>query len=247
MAIKDVKIYNLDGASAVAVPMTNLPDAKASTEDGTSISWKEIAADPFPNGAFPKLYRVEWTDDKGTNKAKGLEHSYADKTFTLSNLEPALSFGLNLNGKLEIKDPSLPPDGAPTAIINVRMGNMGQGTKQQWVIDLSDKQDDNPPSSLNVSALIKWVKAKADEKDDPALDSEITTSDGKPLKDQLADFVIEFEQFHFNISKKTFDIDIRSKKGSEITFKMFTLKEVGFQLTNEVKQEKKPAPKELTE
>lgn len=245
MAIKTLAIFNLDGNAPVALTITTLPLAKVSTEDGTSFVWKDIDADPFPNGTFPKLYRIDWDDDKGSNKAKGFEHSYENKTFTLSNVEPVASFGLNINGKLEIKDPKVPPEGAPTAIISVRMGNMGKGTNRQWVIDLSDKQDGNPPSNLNVSALISWAKAKANEQSEPEIDPEIKTGDGVALKDKLQTFIVNFEQFHFNITKKTFDIDIRSTEGSEITFGAFTLKEVGFQLTNEVKEEKKP--KELTE
>jgi hypothetical protein len=244
MTIKTLAIFSLDGPAPAAVTIATLPVAKASSEDGTSFSWKEIDADPFPNGTFPKLYRVDWTDEKGSNQARGFEHEYKDKKFTLSNLEPVSSFGLNINGKLEIKDPD---NTAATAVISVRMGNMGKGTNRQWVIDLSDRQDGNPPSSLNVSALIKWVKGKSGETTEPEIDPEIKTSDGTPLKDKLRTFIVNFEQFHFNITKKTFDIDIRSAAGSEITFGAFTLKEVGFQLTNEVKEEKKPAPKELTE
>ena len=115
------------------------------------------------------------------------------------------------------------------------------------MIDLSDRQEGNPPSSLNVSALIKWVKGKASEQAEPEIDPEIKTGDGTPLKDKLKTFIVNFEQFHFNITKKTFDIDIRSAAGSEITFGAFTLKEVGFQLTNEVKEEKTEPKKELTE
>ena len=247
MTIKTIVIYNLDGKNPVALAMTTLPKEKVSSEDGTSFVWKGIDADPFPNGVFPKLYRVDWEDEKGNNQAKGFEHSYENKTFTLSSLEPVASFGLNINGKLEIKDPAATAVDAPTAIISVRMGNMGKGTNRQWVIDLSDRQDGNPPSSLNVSALINWVKAKANEASSPEIDPEIRTADGTPLKDQLQTFIVNFEQFHFNITKKTFDIDIRSAQGSEITFGAFTLKEIGFQLTNEAKEEKKPAPKELTE
>ena len=248
MAIKSLAIFNLDGASPVAVTITALPLAKALTEDGTSFSWSEIDADPFPNGQFPKLYRVDWEDEKGSNQAKGFEHSYEGKKFTLSNLEPVVGFGLSINGKLEIKDPAAAPTDQSSAIISVRMGNMGKGTNRQWVIDLSDTQDGNPPSSLNLSALIKWVKAKSKEQTEPEIDPDIKTGDGTPLKDKLQTFIINFEQFHFNITKKTFDIDIRSAQGSEITFGAFTLKEVGFQLTNEArKEEKKPAPKELTE
>ncbi|MGB8193418.1 MAG: hypothetical protein WCF67_15915 [Chitinophagaceae bacterium] len=247
MSIKSLAIFNLDGASPVAVVITALPLTKVSTEDGASFSWKDIEADPFPNGQFPKLYRVDWTDEKGDNQAKGFEHTYENKIFKLSNLEPVGSFGLNINGKLEIKDPAAAAPDAPTAIINVRMGNMGKGTNRQWVIDLSDRQEGNPPSSLNVSALIKWVKAKAKEESEPEIDPEIKTADGTPLKDKLQTFIVNFEQFHFNITKRTFDIDIRSAQGSEITFGAFTLKEVGFQLTNEVKEEKKSEPKQLTE
>lgn len=248
MAIKSLAIYNLDGTAPVAVIITALPLAKATTEDGTSFSWGELDTDPFPNGQFPKLFRVDWTDDKGDNKAKGFEHSYENKTFTLSNLEPVPGFGLSINGKLEIKDPAAADSDPSSAIISVRMGNMGKGTNRQWVIDLSDRQDGNPPSSLNLSALIKWVKAKSKEQSEPEIDPEIKTADGTPLKDKLQTFIINFEQFHFNITKKTFDIDIRSAEGSEITFGAFILKEVGFQLTNEVrKEEKKPAPKELPE
>lgn len=248
MTISVLKVFSLDGASATEVTLpAGITAAKATSTDGTSFAWTEINTDPFPNGAFPKLYRVDWTDEKGNNQAKGFEHSYADKTFTLSNLEPVASFGLNINGKLEIKDPNAAQPDPPTAIISVRMGNMGKGTNRQWVIDLSDRQDGNPPSSLNVSALIKWVKAKANESSEPEIDPEIKTKDGTPLKDKLQTFIVNFEQFHFNITKKTFDIDIRSAEGSEITFGAFTLKEIGFQLTNEVRTEKKPAPKELTE
>ncbi len=54
---------------------------------------------------------------------------------------------------------------------------------------------------------------------------------------KVKDFEIIFNEFHFNMTSKTFKFDVQSKKDQSITFGNFTLKEVGFLVTNEPYEE----------
>jgi hypothetical protein len=46
------------------------------------------------------------------------------------------------------------------------------------------------------------------------------------------DFVIEFKSFYYNITQKTFDVWVASKENESISFEGFTIKNVGFRVTN---------------
>lgn len=245
MAISDLKIRNLDGTAPVEIATAKLPANKLKTEaNGAKLVWSSITEDP----QFPKLkvLEVSWTDDNGSNSVRGngdnAKYDGTAKTFTITDLSPVSSFGLSVNGKLKIKDPKTGPEDPATATISVRIGNMGAGTNKQWVIDLSDKQDGADGSSLNVTALIAWAKEKAGDTSDPKLDPEIKDKDGVAVQDKLKDFIIDFREFHFNITKKTFSIDVRSQKGASIVFGAFEITEIGFQLTNEPPKAKKELP-----
>lgn len=236
MAISALKVQNLDGVTPVDIPITKLPENKLKVEeDGTRLVWSTLTEDPkFPNA---NLFEVSWTDEKGDNKVRGSSSrcEYANGTFTASELTVVYGFGLNFNGKMKIKDPDTGDDDPVSAEISVRIGNMGEGTRGQWVIDLSDKQGGAAGSSLNVGALIAWSKknAGAGQPELPPME--------ETQKQKLNNLIIDFKEFHFNITKKTFDIDVRSRPGSKLQIGSFIIEEVALQLTNEPpKKPKKP-------
>jgi len=234
MAIKDLKISNLEAATPAAIPAAALPPEKLKVEPDGKLVWEGIEADPqFPK---PKVVEVSWTAAEGKTALRGdgskAAYDAVAKTFTIPNLSPVTPFGLNFSGKVEIKDPKKPKETPAAATLKVRIGNMGKDTRGQWVIDLSDKEADGPPSSVNVSVLLAWLQGQAstEQPDTPPMEN----------PKQLEDLVVIFDEFHFNITNKSFDINVHSTGSLKIG--AFEIKDLALQLTNEPQKEKKSIP-----
>lgn len=179
--------------------------------------------------------QVTWKDgEKVIARAVGGRIKIEGKTgegngiITISDLMDVSGLSLGLNGQIEIA-PKESTDPTPTAVISVRVGNINE--RRDWLIDLSDKKDGAPGTSVRLDSLVAWAQGQTGDTTDVALPS--TGEDDPANKPALKDFTVEFNQLHFNITQKTFDIDVSSKKGDEIKFGNFTIKNVGFRLTNE--------------
>ncbi len=179
--------------------------------------------------------QVTWSDDgKVIARAVGGRIKVEGKTgvgngkITISDLMDVSGLSLGLNGQIHIA-PKETTDPNPTAIISVRVGNINE--RRDWLIDLSDKKDGAPGTSVRLDSLVAWAQGKTGDTTDVALPS--TGEEDPGNQPTLKDFTVEFNQLHFNITQKTFDIDVSSKEGNQITFGNFTIQNVGFRLTNE--------------
>jgi hypothetical protein len=176
---------------------------------------------------------IQVTWDNG-DRAVGGTVKIDKKEVTISGLILVSKISMGLNGQIKIA-PKTEPDPVknPTAVISVRMGNIPSDVNPNgdWLIDLSDKQDGATGTSVRLDSLITWIGSQTgDDTTDVAIPQ---TGDEASDQPKLEEFTVEFNQFHFNITQKTFDIDVSSKKGQSLTFGNFTIENVGFRLTNE--------------
>ncbi len=140
---------------------------------------------------------------------------------------------MGVHGQIEIGPENSDDEEDPVANVGIRVGNIPSemNPNGDWFIDLSDKQDGATGTFVRLDSLITWIGREAGTNTkDVAIPQ---TGDEAGDTPKLEDFTVEFNQFHFNVTQKTFDIDVSSKKGQSITFGNFTIKNVGFRLTNE--------------
>lgn len=190
--------------------------------------------------------QVKWGYKKeGSEKYKlvyrgvGGSFTYKDKKVTIKGLMDVSKLNMAFKGVLEV-GPETKPEEERKAVarLSVRISNINK--LQQWIIDLSHQEKNVDGSYINLKELLEWMKKKApesidkDKKDDELLeiaDAEEVT-DGVDDKDEPAeltpveeteeekpkaeDFIIKFKKFHFNITRKTFHIDVRSLSNDEI-------------------------------
>ena len=181
--------------------------------------------------------QVTWSDENkkviyrgvgGFLKKEG-EASAGKGTITISNLTDVSKFSLGLNGQIEI-GPKVATPTDPVAVISVRIGNLNP--RRDWIIDLSDRQDEAAGTSVRLDSLIAWAGGQTGD-DTTAVAIPQTGDEASGDTPELKDFTVEFNAFNFNVTQKTFDIDVSSKKGDAITFGALTIKNVGFRVTNE--------------
>lgn len=181
--------------------------------------------------------QVTWSDENkkviyrgvgGILKKEG-ETGPKKGKITISGLMDASKFSLGLNGQIEI-GPKIETPTDPVAVISVRIGNLN--SRRDWIIDLSDKQDGAAGTSVRLDSLIAWAGGQTgDDTTNVAIPQ--TGDEAEGNTPALEDFTVEFNAFNFNVTQKTFDIDVSSKKGDAITFGALTIKNVGFRVSNE--------------
>ncbi len=204
---------------------------------GTAITpetWKDFAS------ATDNI-QVAWADgDKSVARGIGGKFTITDTDtkVTISGLTDASKFSLGLNGQVAIGPEN---NEAAAALLSVRVGNLRstQNPSGDWIIDFSDKTDGATGSDINLKVLIDWISKKTGDKPDPNLMPEVKAEDGNAKKPE--DFIIQFKNFYFNITQKTFDFWVVSKEGQSIQFGNFTIKKAGFRITNVAQLETPPA------
>jgi len=149
------------------------------------------------------------------------------KKVTISELVDVSKYSFGINGQLAI-GPKTKPE---AVLLSVRVGNLPsvQNPKADWIIDFSDNEDGAPGTSIKLNELVDWIKDKSDDADAAV---EFPEKEGEAEDKQPKNFEIEFKKFYYNITQNTFDFNVESKDGNEMTFGKFTIKKVGFRVTN---------------
>jgi hypothetical protein len=235
------EIKNLTKGSAAISDAAELAKFDSGAEFTVKITANNATAATWAGFASPNdNVQVTWKDGEKV-VARGVDGRFAisGTTVTISGLTNASKFSLGLNGQIAIgpKDKE-----AEAALLSVRMGNIvtTQNPSGDWIIDFSDKTDGATGSEINLKVLIDWLKDTTGDTPDenllPEMKGETGTKSKKP-----EDFIIEFKNFYFNITKKTFDFWVVSKDGQTVKFGNFTIKKVGFRVTNVAPREATPA------
>jgi hypothetical protein len=162
----------------------------------------------------------------GTKEVReiGGSYKYVGKSAIISGLKPVPKMSMQFYGQLAIGKP-LTDKQKPPVNLSVRVGNMSN-KHQDWIIDFSDKVDGAPGSSIELTSLIAWIQDKNKTSETVGLPKDAKGPD-------IKQFLIRFDEFHFNITQKTFNIKVQSEDKSTITFGDFEIMKIGFQITNE--------------
>ena len=189
--------------------------------------------------------QVSWTGDGDKVIARGVGGRFEikEKKVTIKGLVNASKYGVGINGELLIG----PEDKKEVAVLRVRVGNLvtKQNPSGDWIIDFSDKTDSEEGSGINLQQLIDWIKEKT--KDDVQPDIPPIKEEGDEEAKEPKDFNILFKNFYFNITQRTFDFWVVSKGDESITFGDFTIRKVGFRVTNVATAAAPPALEEKPE
>lgn len=193
---------------------------KLTSATATAATWADFAA--------ADNIEVTWKDgDKVVARGVGGTYSLNDKTVTITGLANASKFTIGVNGEIAIG----PKAGNAAAIVRVNMTNAvsEQNPKGDTIIDFSDKTNNAEGSVINLADLLVWLKDNTGTSDDVKV-PDVKDTAGNPVKAES--FQIQFKNFYFNITQRTFDFWVVSKAGQSIQFGNFTISNVGFRITN---------------
>jgi hypothetical protein len=196
--------------------------------DAADKSWAEGFAKDNDN------IQVTWTDGAAKpqlTRAIAGNYAYDKETgvITISELQDASKYRFNLNGKIEIGPVKEELKAAnPPVSISVRLGNMitEANPKGDTIIDFSDKTDGAKGTQIELAALIDWIGDKSGDTDGK-LELPSGSDDAAVNKCK-----IEFKQFYFNITQKTFDFSVQTAEGTSFQIGSFTIKQAAIQFTN---------------
>lgn len=216
--LKDFKPQDNFATTIINEEGTHADWASFNTTDNIQVTW---------NNGTSAVYRgvggtVKLEGEAGTGKGK----------ITISSLSNASKYSVGLNGQIDIGPTPADPKNVPVSV-SVRIGNIPtpSNPRGDMLIDFSDKEDGAPGTSIELGALINWIQGQTGDSEATIALPEIKDDAGAP-KD-LKKFRILFNAFHFNTTQNTFDFDVSSEDGDSITFGNFTIKKVGFRVTNE--------------
>lgn len=221
----------LTGTTAPATPMK------------VNVVWKENDSDPDENNITAVLGTITKTATGATITGLSLKGKFQFQFFGVMEIADPDNQAALTRAKASATDvgkTAAEITAAPTARISISVGNMNP--EGDWIIDLSNNKVEGGGSYVDIQALINWVKTKDTSiTQDPALpdSNQFDLKDGKNQSLDLAkikQYRIEFKAFWFNITKKTFKIDVQSKSGDELTIGAFTIKQLGFTLTNDASE-----------
>ncbi|WP_166922465.1 hypothetical protein [Flavobacterium poyangense] len=220
MAVTIKEIKNL--TNSALVPDTDLGKFDNKTDFSPIISADGIAT---LNWKPSDNIQVTWSDGT-TVKARAVNGSISQEgtKYTISGLTDVSKYSFGINGELEIG----PTDNSePAATVSVRIGNLpsAKNKKADWLIDFSDKEGGQHGSNIKLKSLVNWIQNKTGDSSTPTYPE---LGGGK----KPAEMTIVFNEFYFNITQNTFDFDVTTKQGEEITFGNFTIKNAGFRVTN---------------
>ncbi|MCW3122812.1 MAG: hypothetical protein JWQ38_2304 [Flavipsychrobacter sp.] len=233
--IKDITLSRVLDISKAELKKLSPQDTFSKTVSG------EIVLGGTPPAETNNI-QVIWAlvkDNKPKTKYRGvggsLTYDAATKEFSITGLKNVSKLSLGVSGILDIGP--VPVVGQPKPVVahlNVSIGNLNK--EGDWIINLSKKDKDGEGSYIKLNALIDWAKTKA------PIDDEVSTlelptegSEEAPVAVQKKpeDFTIMFNDMYINITNKTFRFDVQSKAGEEMTFGNFTIRDIGFIVTNE--------------
>jgi hypothetical protein len=226
-------ITEIKNLSRNNTPITNATELAKFDSKGAfaeKITAQNITADAWKDFAVANdNIQVTWSNGAtDITRAVGGTFAQTGTAVTISGLVNASKYSVGVNGQIAIG-----PEGndAAAALVNVRVGNLVtvQNPKGDWIIDFSDKTDDAAGSEINLKVLIDWIMKNTGDTTVPQLPA-VKGEDGVVKKPE--DFIIQFKDFYFNTTQKTFDFWVTSKEGQNIKFGNFTIKKVGFRVTN---------------
>ncbi|MBW8683013.1 hypothetical protein [Chitinophaga rhizophila] len=224
------KIENLS-RETTPLPKAEIDRFASQTLFAEKISAKNVSADAWQQFATANdNIQVTWSNGT-TEVIRAVNGTLVvdGTTATISGLTNASKYSVGVNGQLTIG-----PEGndAAAAIVNIRLGNLISklNPKGDWIIDFSDKTDEAGGSEINLQVLIDWIKRNTGDSTVPQFPA-IKDANGATTKEPK-DFIIQFKDFYYNITQKTFDFWVTSKEGQTISFGNFTIKKVGFRVTN---------------
>jgi len=229
MAVTITKIRNL--TLKVDLATNELTKFSSPTVYAETISGEATVPDTWK---VTHNIQVTWSEgQKVVTRAVGGTCTKEGAKATISGLLDVSKYSFGVHGKLSI-GPKTKPDAVS---LSVRVGNIPsvQNKKADWIIDFSDTVDGGDPSSIKLNELVAWLKDKSGDEDADVVFPETDEADGAV---QPKNFEIVFKKFYYNITQNTFDFDVESKdkddegKASEIKFGNFTIKKVGFRVTN---------------
>lgn len=172
---------------------------------------------------------VIWEEDgKEVIRAVGGTLEKKGKEATISGLESVSKYSFDVNGQL-----SIGPKDKPDAVsLSVRVGNIrsAKNPKADTIINFSDTEDGATESSIKLNDLVDWIKDKSGDTEVVKFPEKEGLDEKSP--DQPKNFEIVFKKFYYNITQKTFDINVQSKENNEIKFGAFKITKVGFRVTN---------------
>lgn len=166
--------------------------------------------------------QVTWSD--GTNEKRAVNGTLDSAKNTISGLVDVSKYSVGINGQIGI-GPVAKPD---AVLVSIRLGNIPseRNLKADWIIDFSDKQDGAPGTSIKLNELVEWIQSKSGDT------ATVSFPPSKEGDKKLEDYSIEFKEFYYNVTQNTFDFNVQSKDGDTIQFGNFTIKKVGFRVTN---------------
>lgn len=217
MAVRITEIKNLTNAAAIpAAELTNYSFKGATTD---TITFKN----DVPEGwKVTDNIQVTWSEDANVNRAVNGTLDITNKAIT--GLVDVSKYSVGLSGQIGI-GPKTNPE---AVLVSVRIGNIPseRNPKSDWIIDFSDKEDGAPGTYIKLNELVEWIQSKSGDK---AAVSFPPSEDGNK---KIGDYTIEFKEFYYNTTQNTFDFNVQSKDGDTIQFGNFTIKKVGFRVTN---------------
>lgn len=235
VTITIAKVRNITTGTDITIDASKLSSQQFFSADLTGT----LTTAPTPLPASTDDIQVIWQQKKDQEpattkfRAVGGTMSYdaTTKLVTITGLKDVSKVKVGLSGVLDIGPaPTEQVPNPEVARISVRIGNINE--LNQWIMDFSAKSDAAPEGSyIKLKALLDWVKDKAPTDGDADLPQ--VGAEGSQSALDPSTFTIVFNEFHFNIDRKTFNIDISSKAGDSITFGAFTIRQVGFRVTNE--------------
>lgn len=170
-----------------------------------------------------KNIQVTWGTDTNQRAAGGKLTKVEGKNYSITGLIDYSSIVVSLQGVLNI---------GANSKVSVKVGNADSPFNDK-IIDLSSGGE----TKIDLMELIQWNKFNTG--------SETTLPEGISAQG----FILYVNAFRYNVTRKTFKIDIRSGSGSKkSSFKIadgFELTDLGFLLTNE--QNEPQETKALTE
>jgi hypothetical protein len=221
MALKITKIRNLTAKKDLKAD--DLTKFNHQTEYSDTISTEVTIAENWNSN---DNIQVEWSEGTELIRAVGGTFKKVGAIVTISGLDSVSKYSFDVNGQL-----SIGPEANPDAVVlSVRIGNRpsAQNPKADLIINFSDTEDGAPGTSIKLNQLVDWIKGKAGDTEVV----EFPKKEGGDPASQPENFEIEFKKLYYNITQNTFDINVQSKADTQMTFGNFTIKKVGFRVTN---------------
>lgn len=224
MALKITKITNLSSKKDLVADLTKF---NHQTEYSDTIIAEVTSADNWDEG---DNVQVIWSEGaKEVIRAVGGTFESKAGKITISGLESVSKYSFDVNGQLLIGPENKLPS---PVVLSVRIGNIrsAKNPKGDSIINFSDKEDGAPGTSIKLKELVDWIKEKSEDTETVAFpEQEGADADAA---NQPKNLEIEFKEFYYNITQKTFDFNVQSKADTQMTFGNFTIKKVGFRVTN---------------